>query len=420
MPRLRLPFAVLIAALALLFAGCGDSDETTSSTTSTTASEAPSGAGAEAGGQPSVAGGGDIGTAEKAGAVIPEPEAGGEKIDLYFTSGEQFETVPREQPKSGAGIEPALEAATDELVRGPTKAERKARVEVQTQIPDDTRVEKVTVAEDGTADVELSPEFLRGVPAAPAQRNRSQQAEVDARVGQVMLTLNQFDEVKRTKVSAGGIAATPPADPQQYEKPKNEPKLPKSGGGDSEERKGGGSSSVRRIQSQLAKLRYLPKSAVDGVDGYRTQQAIIAFQSWEKLDRDGVVGPMTKAALKTAKPPRPKLNGPSRRVEVYRDKGVTLLVKNDKTKRAIHSSSGGPGTETPRGQFEVFRKELNSWSVPFQTWLPYASYFFQGIAFHEYPDVPTYPASHGCVRVPAPEAPGVYKFAAMGTTVIVY
>ncbi len=49
--------------------------------------------------------------------------------------------------------------------------------------------------------------------------------------------------------------------------------------------------------------------------------------------------------------------------------------------------------------------------VPFQTWLPYASYFFQGIAFHEYPDVPVYPASHGCVRVPAPEAKGVYGFA---------
>ena len=33
--------------------------------------------------------------------------------------------------------------------------------------------------------------------------------------------------------------------------------------------------------------------------------------------------------------------------------------------------------------------------------------------------MPTYPASHGCVRVPAPEAKGVYKFAAIGTTVVV-
>ena len=86
---------------------------------------------------------------------------------------------------------------------------------------------------------------------------------------------------------------------------------------------------------------------------------------------------------------------------------------------AIHVSSGGPGNETPAGTFAVFRKELRSWSVPFQVWLPYASYFNQGIAFHEYPDVPPTPASHGCVRVPAPEAPGVYKFAKIDTPVIV-
>jgi lipoprotein-anchoring transpeptidase ErfK/SrfK len=57
--------------------------------------------------------------------------------------------------------------------------------------------------------------------------------------------------------------------------------------------------------------------------------------------------------------------------------------------------------------------------VPFSTWLPYASYFNAGIAFHEYADVPTYPASHGCVRVPAPEAPGVYAFATTGIVVVV-
>ena len=58
--------------------------------------------------------------------------------------------------------------------------------------------------------------------------------------------------------------------------------------------------------------------------------------------------------------------------------------------------------------------------MPFQTWLPYASYFNNGIAFHEYPDVPTFPASHGCVRVPSPEAKCLYKFAALGTVVVVY
>lgn len=195
----------------------------------------------------------------------------------------------------------------------------------------------------------------------------------------------------------------PEEGPQRFERPKGERGL-----------------SVKALQKRLAELKYLPKSAVDGVDGYRTQQAVLAFQSWRGLDRDGVVGPATSAALRKASPPRPHGDGPSRRIEVYRERGVTLLIENDRTKRAIHVSTGGPGNETPAGTFEVFRKELRSWSVPFQTWLPYASYFNNGIAFHEYPDVPTYPASHGCVRVPAPEAPGVYDFATIGTTVIVF
>ena len=177
---------------------------------------------------------------------------------------------------------------------------------------------------------------------------------------------------------------------------------------------------MRALQERLAELRYLPERAVDGVEGYRTQQAVIAFQSWRGLERDGIVGPKTQAALDRASPPKPKAEGPARRIEVFREKGVTLLISNDRVKRAIHVSTGGPGNETPTGSYEVFRKELKSWSVPFQTWLPYASYFNNGIAFHEYPDVPTFPASHGCVRVPAPEAKGVYQFASIGTAVVVF
>ena len=106
-------------------------------------------------------------------------------------------------------------------------------------------------------------------------------------------------------------------------------------------------------------------------------------------------------------------------MEVRIGRGVLMLVRNGRAVRTIHVSAGGPGTGTPTGRYKVFRKELQSWSVPFSTWLPYASYFNNGIAFHEYPDVPPYPASHGCVRVPAPEAPLVYRFARIGTVVVV-
>ncbi|MGA7397498.1 MAG: L,D-transpeptidase family protein, partial [Solirubrobacterales bacterium] len=158
---------------------------------------------------------------------------------------------------------------------------------------------------------------------------------------------------------------------------------------------------------------------VDGVAGYQTQQAVMAFQAWEGLDRDGVAGPATKAALRKAKRPKPKAKKPNRFLEVHLEKGVLLLVKNGRTKRAIHVSAGKPGYDTPTGRYRVFRKELQSWSYPYSVWLPYASYFNNGIAFHEYNDIPPYPASHGCVRVPTPEAKRVYGFAAMNRVVVV-
>ena len=212
---------------------------------------------------------------------------------------------------------------------------------------------------------------------------------------------------------AGGVPLQADGTREDYSAPPEGPKQLRKA-------KGSKVPGIRQVQSKLAKLGYLPKDAVDGLNGYRTQQAVMAFQSWEGLGRDGVVGPLTGAALASARRPAPSPGGPSKRIEVYIEKGVTLLVKGGRTRRAIHSSAGAPGTDTPTGRYRVFRKELRSWSVPFKTWLPYASYFNNGIAFHEYPDVPPFPASHGCVRLPAPEAPGVYDFAAVGTTVVVY
>lgn len=377
--------------LALTVAGCGDdeSEPVASTSSPTTTSTAP--------------------TPIDAGPA-PEAEADDATAELYFTSGEQFRAVERELPGNGS----PLTAAAEALVAGPTGREAGTEVETASQIPPGTEVEDVALADDGTAVVELTPQFTAGIPEDPAERTRAQEAELNARLGQVTYTLTQFPRVKGARVVSGGVAVEPrpTLDRADYAEPARGPER-------LERPRGESGSSIRQLQTRLAELRYLPKRAVDGVAGYRTTQAVIAFQSWRGLERDGIVGPQTRAALAKASPPTPKGDGPSKRIEVYREKGVALLIKGDRVKRVIHVSTGGPGNETPAGTFTVFRKELQSWSVPFQTWLPYASYFNNGIAFHEYPDVPTYPASHGCVRVPAPEAKGVYRFAAFDTTVVV-
>jgi hypothetical protein len=177
--------------------------------------------------------------------------------------------------------------------------------------------------------------------------------------------------------------------------------------------------SVRDLQKRLAALKFLPLSQVDGKLGPRTRDAITAFQQWYGLTSDGVAGQQTLGKLRVAAAPRHGSKAPRRRIEIHRAKGVTLLVENGSVKRAIHTSAGKRGYETPAGSYRIQRKVLKDWSRPYRTWMPYASYFHAGYALHE-GAVPTYPASHGCVRVPSWDSAEVYRFAAVGTTVVVY
>ncbi|MCW3038937.1 MAG: hypothetical protein JWM31_842 [Solirubrobacterales bacterium] len=355
-----------------------------------------------------------------AAAPAAAPTSTPTAVKLYFTAGEQFSPVERTIKILRTKQLPTIGA----LLRGPTPAERADHV--ATQIPAGVSIRKLTI--DGSAAVlELSPEFLKGIPADPRTRTDAQVLDLNARLGQITYTLTQFPPIRTVKVLAAGqlLDVTPTQQTktlgtstpstvtrQDFAKPKTAPKPDARPPGQA-------TAGIRDVQQRLADLGYLPADAVDGLAGYRTQQAVMAFQAWNGLGRDGVAGPLTQQKLAGAERPTPDSKGPAHRIEVYRAKGVALLVDKGRVVRAVHVSAGGPGTETPAGSYSVFRKELRSWSVPFSTWLPYASYFTGGIAFHEYPDVPPVPASHGCVRVPAPEAPGVYAFASQGTAVIV-
>jgi L,D-transpeptidase catalytic domain len=177
--------------------------------------------------------------------------------------------------------------------------------------------------------------------------------------------------------------------------------------------------SVRGIQLRLWTLGYLDRSDVNGSLDYVTSQALLAFQGWEGLARTGSVTGPTQVELFRASRPKPTAHRRGSRIEIHRDRGVLLLLRGNELERAVHTSTGAGGM-TPAGSFRVYRKELYSWSVPFQVWMPFAAYFVGGIATHEYPDVPSYPASHGCVRLPAGEAHRVYGFVEIGTPVNVF
>ena len=323
-------------------------------------------------------------------------------VKVAFLQGEQVVYVNR----SGSTLRQAVVA----LLAGPTAAERKR--EIASAVPAGTPLRAVSVA-NGVATVDLGERFATGTKAA----------SLSARVTQLVLTATSVPGVKsvRLLVKGGtplglfpGYVTSAPIALRDATRPDVPPPGPPAPGPPTDP-----TAAVRALQQRLADLSFLPPEAVDGKAGEQTRFAVIAFQKWQGLGRDGVAGPATQAALATATRPTPRTSGAGSRFEVLLDRQLTLYIENGSVVRTLHVSSGAKGFETPVGRFSVFRKEVNSWSVPYKVWLPWASYFVGGVAFHESPDVPTQAASHGCVRVPPYDAKWVYDHAPNGTPVTV-
>ena len=179
---------------------------------------------------------------------------------------------------------------------------------------------------------------------------------------------------------------------------------------------------VRVLQQDLVDRGYLAADEVNGTYDYGTEQAVMALEGYNDLNhggvRDGVASAAVRALAAGGDRPTAKHGGPAH-VEVHLGQQVLMLVrKGGVVARAIHVSSGAGG-KTPAGNFSVMSKATMSWSKPFKTWLPFASYFSGGYALHQYPIVPGYPASHGCVRMPSTEAQRVYAFATLHMPVFV-
>ena len=335
-------------------------------------------------------------------SAAPARESQAASVRVHFLQGEQLVAVTR----PGSTVKTALNA----LLAGPTRAER-AR-QFRSYVPSGTRLRGVSFA-SGVATVDLGEAFAAGRDAE----------SLSARVTQLVYTVTSVPGVKsvRLLVSGGvplglfpGYAFSRPVTRAQATRPVVPPPRPPTEPG------GQPNPELRALQQRLADLGFLALSSVDGVAGEETRFAVIAFQKWARLGRDGIVGPQTRAALAQAGRPSPITSGGGgRRVEVLLDRQLALAIENNTVVRAIHVSTGAPGFGTPPGSYSVFRKEVRSWSVPFKVWLPWASYFVGGIAFHEYPDVPVTPASHGCIRTPRYDARWLFDFTPIGTPVSV-
>ena len=187
---------------------------------------------------------------------------------------------------------------------------------------------------------------------------------------------------------------------------------------------------VTDIQRRLEAMGYWTGGA-NGVFGPLTQQAVWAFQKVNGLPRTGAVDQTTRLAFRTAKRPGPR--SPSGYVaEIDKARQVVIIARDGRAEWIFNTSTGTerPYTfegrqylaDTPPGRFTVDRQvdgvrhgELGTLYRP--------KYFHpDGIAFHGYPSVPPYPASHGCVRLSNAAINWIWdnNVIPLGTTVWVY
>jgi peptidoglycan hydrolase-like protein with peptidoglycan-binding domain len=185
--------------------------------------------------------------------------------------------------------------------------------------------------------------------------------------------------------------------------------LPRSVGTEARKR------AIAALQRRLARLGY-----VVGAKGHfdaRTSRAVLAFRKMTGMARtsEASIGVMRriaqgKGAFKIRRPDH------GRHAEADLTRQLLALIEGGKVRRIYPISSGKPSTPTVLGSFRVYSKSAGTNAKGMVD----SAYFIRGYATHGYPSVPIYPASHGCLRLPIPDARTVFNWMRIGTPVDVY
>jgi N-acetylmuramoyl-L-alanine amidase len=172
---------------------------------------------------------------------------------------------------------------------------------------------------------------------------------------------------------------------------------------------------VRLLESRLVELDYRLADAKDGRYDFRTADAVVAFHKVQGMARSFAVTSATWHRLADPRRPQPRHTWRGFHVEVDQTRQVLYMVRDGEVDGILHVSTGAGGA-TRDGTFRVHRKVAGF--SPNRLYYP--SYFDGLRALHGWTEVPTYPASHGCVRIPYWNAKWVYARVDYGDRVVVY
>ena len=172
---------------------------------------------------------------------------------------------------------------------------------------------------------------------------------------------------------------------------------------------------VLLMQRMLQRLGY--STSLSGYFDSHTGYAVLAFRKTNLMGKSGYASPAVFARLLRRRGAfRLRHARPARHVEFDWSRQVLVIVRGGRPWRTFHASSGKASTPTVFGTFRFYRKQpgVNSHGMV------HSNYFIGGYAIHGYPSVPLYPASHGCIRVPIPQAAGIDRAISLGDTIYVY
>ncbi len=179
---------------------------------------------------------------------------------------------------------------------------------------------------------------------------------------------------------------------------------------------GSGGRAVRLLQGRLARLGYVVGRR--GRFDARTARAVLAFRKVTGIARTttadrAVLGRLARGrgAFKVRYP------AGGRHIEADLSRQVVALIgAGGKVERIYPTSAGKASTPTVRGSFRIYRKDFGTNALGMVN----AAYFTGGYAIHGFASVPTYNASHGCLRVPVPDSLSIFRWVRYGTRVDTY
>jgi peptidoglycan hydrolase-like protein with peptidoglycan-binding domain len=185
---------------------------------------------------------------------------------------------------------------------------------------------------------------------------------------------------------------------------------------------------VWEAERRLCKLGYWT-GPIDGDFDNGSKQALIAFQKIEGRKQTGKLTRDELEAIRLATRPEP-LDTSYPHIEIDLKRQVLMFVNEKGQAASILPVCTGSGeryldggkwvrAQTPRGKFIVTRK-IKGWRLSRLGLLYYPNYIHNGIAIHGSLSMNTYPASHGCIRIPMFASKSVSEMTPVGTIVVVY